>query len=135
MDKYTTLLFSAVVLVGCGDPLIGEWEGRTSSFGSTDVEIEIEAKGEGSVTAKEPGYRYKGDLEWEKTEKREYEIEEECSSITSGGLDEACTDEKNTWHCDLEDDKDKLECTLELDDGTFVRSGGSKVKFKFRRKD
>lgn len=132
MTKYTPILLSTFILGACSDPLVGEWEGRRSSFGELNVDIEIEPNGEGEVTTRTTGYRYKGDLAWEKMEKREYEIEETCSEVTGA----TCPDDENTWHCDMDDDREGLKCTLEYEDGTYERDlDGSRAKFKFRRKD
>jgi hypothetical protein len=108
-------------LVGCGDPVVGDWSGMIEAEGS-EITVDATFDGDGTgtmtmeVSANGITVEIDFETEWEKTSKGEYEIEATCvdidPEIPAAGL--TC-DEFDTGNleCTLSSNKDKMTCADE----------------------
>lgn len=101
------LLASVVALVGCTDPIVGDWEGDGGGV-SLDNELSLYDDGTGEATIY---YSFEGDssvyhtefeISWRAAASGDYELEMEC--------DGTCADENFTMECEMNDAEDKMDC-------------------------
>lgn len=103
--KYGTLLGSVLFLSGCGEDLVGKWEGQGGTLqDQNEMEIEDDGKGDATIYFSSGGSNYKTDfdIDWEEGGgDDEYDIEMDCRA-------DSTLDFK--MECDINDDGDELEC-------------------------
>ena len=115
--SWALLCAGSMLIAGCEDPLVGEWEYDGSGW---DLELTIDSDETGVMKADDNGRESRWDVKW--SEKGDdYELDLECHSGECTGSSD-CTD--CTLDCALDDDK------LEVTDGPGDWDG-----VKFRRVD
>jgi hypothetical protein len=107
------IICGACFLVGCGDPIVGEWELDSGSTATQeDWTIEGDETGEFEATYNISGtdVDVDGDIEWSNEGDGEYEVELKCKSISAGlSCSQVSTSKLD---CEINDAGDELECSI-----------------------
>jgi hypothetical protein len=100
-----------LLLVGCGDPIVGDWEAEEESFGcgTDDFSVEDDLTGKGTlhvVNTEGACLACDFDLELENTGDGQYEGTVEMEECSCNG------DDKFDVECDIADDGESLDCKI-----------------------
>ncbi len=105
-----TLLLGVCGLVGCADPIIGEWEARDNGCGRNKFEVDDELKGDGSLYllgAFGECLKCDFDLTVESKGGGDYNAEVEFDTCACNG------DSSFDADCELNDAGDELTCSID----------------------